>query len=124
MEIRERPSFFLTVPERKPRTLCLCQLVACISSIRLAPSLTFKRAKTRARFVGRIIGSIETALGCEIDIGVVGSRFSLAGREVFSFFIALEALDLESVDLADFEIVSFFEGLIGFMLTFVIGRAP
>lgn len=70
------------------------------------------------------MGSMERARGCEIDIGVVGSRLSLVVREVFSFFIAILALDLASVDLADFEIVSFFEGLIGFMLTFVIGRAP
>ncbi len=92
--------------------------------MRLAPSLAFKRARTRARFVGRIMGSMEAVRGCEIDIGAVGSRFSVALREVFSFFIALVDLDLESVDLADLEIDSFFDGLIGFMLKFVIGRAP
>ena len=70
------------------------------------------------------MGSMEAAPGCETDIGVVGFRFSLVVKEVFSFFIARLALDLESVDLADFEIVSFFEDLIGFTLTFVIGRAP
>ena len=70
------------------------------------------------------MGSIETALGCEIDICVVGSRFSLAEREVFSFFIAVVVLGLELVDLTDFEIVSFFGGLLCYALTFVIGWAP
>jgi hypothetical protein len=36
-DVRARPSFFLTVPARKPRTLCCCQSVASIISGMVAP---------------------------------------------------------------------------------------
>ena len=39
------PSFFLTVPDRKPRTLCACQLVAVISSLSATPVLRPRRSK-------------------------------------------------------------------------------
>ena len=112
------------VPERKPRTLCLCQLVACMSSTMLAPSLAFKRSRTRARFVGSIIGLLSGSEVCGIDTGFGGIRLSSAVAEIFSVFLIAEDLGLGPADLADFVIVSFFEDLFDFMLTFVIGWAP
>ena len=40
-----RPSFFLTAPARKPRTLCCCQPVAACSSSIVAPSWRLSRSR-------------------------------------------------------------------------------
>ena len=52
-DVRARLSFFLTVPERKPRTLCCCQPVASIKSSMLAPWGWFNSCKICACFVTR-----------------------------------------------------------------------
>ena len=51
--VSEKPSFFFTVPARKPRTLCCCQLVACIISAMLAPSGWLSRVSMRSCLVTR-----------------------------------------------------------------------
>lgn len=48
-----KPSFFFTVPARKPRTLCCCHCVACMISSTLAPPCRFKSVRTCSCFVTR-----------------------------------------------------------------------
>jgi hypothetical protein len=52
-EVSVKPSFFLTVPARKPRTLCCCQLVASMSSGMVVPSARFSSCRSTACFVMR-----------------------------------------------------------------------
>src|SRR5260221_10714306 len=48
LEVTAKPSFLLTVPERKPRTECACHPVAFISSASVAPSGRFNSSRTVA----------------------------------------------------------------------------
>ena len=50
-DTRVKPSFFLTAPARKPRTLCCCQPVAACSSSIVAPSCRPSRSRQVCCFV-------------------------------------------------------------------------
>jgi hypothetical protein len=68
--VREKPSFFFTVPAKNPRTLCCCQSVACIISSMLAPSGWFSRVSTRSCLVTR----------SPLESSDVGGIFAAAAR--------------------------------------------
>ena len=81
------PSFFPTVPDRNPRTLCGCQPVAFISSLAVAPPGRFSRSSTLAALLpSRAPAAFLAPLGAFLAGLDFLPRLSLLGRHVARTF--------------------------------------
>src|SRR6202521_4780867 len=88
-DVKEKPSFFFTVPARNPRTLCCCQPVACIISSMLAPSDWLSRVSTRSCLVTR--SALGSSAFLSVLVAATGSAFDSTDRVGF---LALAAGDV------------------------------
>src|ERR1019366_1878698 len=94
VEVTAKPSFLLTVPERKPRTLCACHPVAIISSARVAPSGRFNKSRMLAALLPSRATRFFAALGAFFDALVLLPTFPFLGATcapcapTLAFFLA------------------------------------